>query len=178
MITIETSHYPSADDISFDSLEYLFKPIPEPNDKAIPWVNIEPANKLDELRAVDMQSKVELLEKQLQQSVRQTQRLCILIGYLQGVIHAKDEQLKTLPDLRFLAGLSVARGLEAERYKEKVQELEAGIELLSKGFWAQSREMLRSCLSYLNTDEAAISMLMWLGFISLSGILLTMLRGF
>jgi hypothetical protein len=181
MITIDTSHFPCPDDITFDSLEYLFGSAANTGSSSasIPWVEIETGGAIiPEQETGAYEDKLKLLEQQLQQSVRLSQRLCIFVGYMQGLMHEKDEQLKTLPELRYLAGLSVARGLEAERYKEKIQELEAVIYSLSQCPRLRLQGMLRATIDYMSTDEAAISMLNWLGFISLVGILFTLIRGF
>lgn len=180
MINTENTHFPSSDDITFDSLEYLFGTAPALEaEKNIPWVEIEPLSKVAERQtSLEYERKLVFLEKQLQHSARQSQRLCMLIGYLQGVMKDKDEQLKCISDLRFQAGLAVARKLEAERCKEKILELEDIIEQLKQRNIYKPEKMFQMLAAPFSSDEAAVSILSWLGFINLSVILLTILHGF
>ena len=109
---------------------------------------------------------------------RQLQRLCILIGYMQGQLHDREEQLKVLPDLRYKAALSVARGLEAERANEKIRELEDALRRLSLRSHSKLEEMLKALSCSIESDDAAITILNCLGLIGLSGILWTIIFGF
>jgi hypothetical protein len=177
-VTFDTLHYPSADDITFDSLEYLFGPASAACAAPVPWVDIEADLPVPEKQAEAYQEKLALAQQDLRESIRQSQRLCILIGYMQGLLHEKDEQLKALPELRFQAGMAVARLLETERCKERIAELEASIEHHQQSFSLKAQEMLRATVGNISYDEAAASILMWLGFAGLCGVLLTLACGF
>lgn len=177
MITIETSHFPAADDITLDSLEYLFSPAPAVKSTPVPWVEIISDPVLYPAQTAELQSKVEVLEQESKDNLSQLQRVCILLGYTQGLLHERDEQLKVLPDLRFKAAQSVALGLEAERYKEKVAELEEVIARLEERSDLKTEEILKTTQDF-SADETATSILMWTGLVGLTGILWTLLGTF
>ena len=178
MINTSNTHFPATDDITCDSLEYLFKPAPACRKDPIPWVEIESGSILKEFQTIDTNARVEVLQEQLEESLQRVQNLSVLVGYLQGIIRSKNEQLKALPDLRLQAGMSVAHRLEAERCKEKIQELEAVIKCLKESCWAKTEQMLSALRRNSSTDEFAISILSWLGLTGLSGILFTIVQGF
>ncbi len=171
MQLIETSHLPSADDISLDSLEYFFEAAPPIRTNSVPWVDIavdlKPPKKVAEL-----QVHIELLEKQFQDNAKQLQRANILIGYMQGLVDERDEQLKVLPELRFKAGESVALRLEIGRAKEKIRELETCLARLEISQAAKPNNNLKDIFSQFFTEDRAIEILSWVGVSSLALILL------
>jgi hypothetical protein len=172
MLTVDTSHFPSSDDITFDSLEYLFGTKPNTVPKPVPWVEI-----VNEKESAQYEREIQRLQEKLQTSNTQVQKLCAFAGYMQGLLHDKDVQLKLLPELRFRAGLAVARELETERQKEKIRELEEEIQRLYSQSNQKTEGKLKTLISSINTDEAAISLLMWLGLTGLTGVLYTLISG-
>ncbi len=175
MQTIETSHLPSADDISLDSLEYLFGPASAVSQSAVPWVEIAPDTKADTKQVAQLQAQVALLEKQLKDSSKQLQKVHIFIGYMQGLIQDKDEQLKQIPDLRFRAAEAVAWRLEATRAKERIEELEADLLRLSKSSNKWPDEILKLISFRTVSEDTAIAILSWLGVIGLTEVLLSII---
>ncbi|MBX9689514.1 MAG: hypothetical protein K2X27_22585 [Candidatus Obscuribacterales bacterium] len=127
MLSTQSSHYPSADDISFDSLEYLFAPAQPLGEKIIPWVEIEDLGESSESSTLPTAKQISALQADLEASATQIQKAYILIGYLQAIIQERNEDLKALADYRFRAAEAVALRLENERSKLKIQELEEQI---------------------------------------------------
>lgn len=171
MIIVETSHLPSADDITFESLEYLFAPANTGDSTPVPWVEIMSEAVSEDKQLSEVKGQLALLEKQYQSNQIQLQRVCILIGYMQGLLHERDEQLKAIPDLRFRAAESVALRLEVERSKETIQELEEEIERHNQHSNSNLGKMLKALMSPIAAEEKTINTLMWLGFFALTAIL-------
>lgn len=170
MITIENSQFPAEDDINIESLEYLFGPAVYQKEKKIPWVEIISDSEQFEVEKIKLQERIDFLELRNQVTHSKLERACIFIGYLQGLIHERDEQLKVLPDLRFKAAQSIAYRLDAERSKERIQELEAELQRQLKGSKWKAEEILNLPDS-TRYDDAAITILLWLGLSGISGVL-------
>ena len=172
MITFETSQLPTEDDISIESLEYLFGPAAYPKEKKIPWVEIISDAEQFQIEKGKLEERIDFLELRNQVTHSKLERACMFIGYLQGMIHERDEQLKVIPDLRFKAAESVALRLESERTKQRVQELEAELQRLAKGSKWKAEEILNLPDSSLH-DDSAITILNWLGLTGLIAVLHT-----
>lgn len=172
MILVETSQLPSADDITIDSLEYLFAPASEATSCPVPWVEIVSENELAE-NPVSKESEMSgLLERQLKETQEQLQRVCILLGYTQGLLHERDEQLKVLPDLRFRAAESIALKVQLEKAQAKVRELEEAFSRLSLQSRLNWEEILKALTNPIAADESLSSALMWLGLTGITGALI------
>lgn len=144
MLTVNTSHYPAPDDISFDALEYLFCPTGKTAEPPIPWVQMEDdVPEYARRQVLKLEAELALVERELRENAANVKRACVLIGYLQAMLQQKDEQLKTLPDLRFRAAESIAYKVDAERCRAKIVELE---ELISR------QENSNSKRSMFNSD--------------------------
>lgn len=176
MLIVESSQLPAADDISFESLEYLFGPAKETVKSSIPWVEIADQNQEQVRQLHELQGKTMLLEQQLQNSQTQLQRVCILIGYMQGLLNEKEEALKALPDLRFRAAESVGLRLELGRSKEKIQELEADLQRQERLYDSNLGKMLRALFTPLDCNDKTSNLLMWLGLAGLLAVFYSLLR--
>ncbi len=176
MITFENTQLPSPDDISFESLEYLFGSGASANQKEIPWVEIKSKFDDPQKEIAELKAQIRLLMQQAQANKAQMQRVCIFIGYMQGLLQEKEELLKQLPDLRFKAAQTIGWRQEVLRSREKIEELEAHIDRLSGHSRWNPEEILKPLDKLQLTDELAIEILMWLGFTGLLGILYALLH--
>ena len=171
MLDTENSQVPCAEDINFDSLEYLFgaasKAAPEAE---VPWVDIE-AESESTTREAQLQVAIRILQKQNHEHLNHINTLYILIGYMQAHLHEKDEQLKLLPDLRFKAAESVAWRLESERVKEKAEELQKEITRLSQIKDHNLEEKVKKAYIQVTNEELVSTLLPWLALLAVSMIL-------
>lgn len=162
MLNTENSQLPCPEDISFDSLEYLFGSASQDTPKAnVPWVEIAESNDNTSVEA-QLQVAVKILQKQNQNFLNQINTLHILIGYMQALLHENDKELKLLADWRFKAAESVAWRLESERHKEKVEELQREIEHLKQSGKTNFEEKVKNPSTQFTNEELASTLLPWL----------------
>lgn len=178
MLTVESTHFPSPDDISFESLEYLFSPSGEKAETPIPWVQMEselPAFAKDEI--LKLQTELTIVERALRESTANMQRACILIGYLQACVQQKDEQLKVIPDLRFRAAESIAYKVDAERCRTKIGELEETVARLNQGPKMNFDGLVQLLFTPVPAENLTSTMLFCFGAAALSVVAFCWLRG-
>jgi hypothetical protein len=177
--TVQTSHFPSPDDISIDALEYLFSPsAKEPDPSTVPWVQMETElPPFAQHQIVRIQTELTIAQRDLRDTTTNLHRACILIGYLQSALHQKEEQLQVLPDLRFKAAESIAYRVDAERCRNKIGELEETVARLQRG----PRMNLDGLVNFLYTPipaENTTNMILFcLGAAVLSVVALCWIRG-
>lgn len=172
MINTENSQLPCAEDISFDSLEYLFGSASNNSKTIIPWVEIQQSQSEQiTAREAQIQLALKILQKQNLDYANQMHTLYILIGYMQALLQEKESQLKTLSELQFKAAESVAWRLEANRHKEKVEELEKEITRLSQNQETNLEEILKNRSNQITVNELLSTLLPWLVILVLSVIL-------
>ncbi len=176
MITTQAhlSHLPAADDVDLDSLEYLFGSGSKPKQKTIPWVEIISDSEKFDIIKEELQAKIDLLELRNDVTNSKLQRAMLFIGYLNGMVHERDQQLKVLPDLRFTAAQAITLRIENERSKEKIQELEEQLQRLSASKW--KLDGILNLDSSESSDELAITILNLLGLAGLSTFLLSLIQ--
>lgn len=179
MLTVQTSHFPSPDDISIDALEYLFSPSRKEEDPStVPWVQMETElPPFAQQQIVRIQTELSVAQRELRDTTANLHRACILIGYLQSSLHQKEEQLEVLPDLRFRAAESIAYKVDAERCRNRIGEMEETLARLQQGPRLNMDGLVKALFTPIPAENTTNMILFCLGIAALSVVALCWIRG-
>lgn len=142
--TIENTHFPSADDITLDSLGYLLGNS-DGTKKEIPWVEILPASAAMEAELKETRLHIKELKEQLSISQDRNCRLLLLVGYLQGLLASKDKELEAFLNLRERQVGELEPSIERLKTRsETAAEISRGREELAKApkQWLENTDTL------------------------------------